>query len=156
LDASLYTLLQIFSFSLFEKASINQALDLKENTSDTSQVNKLLNLFDFQPDSSELASTLISAATGLTDGVHLRTAAAGWIRVKRHIYPSDKDRRHTKGVKVRVIDYRLVGVADAEPIYRLVTTTLDPMLASAEELARRSITSPGLGDRNRPGRIEDL
>jgi len=53
-----------------------------------------------------------------------------------HIYPSDKDRRHnTNGVKVRVIDYRLVGVADAEPIYRLVTTILDPAIARAEELA---------------------
>jgi hypothetical protein len=53
-----------------------------------------------------------------------------------HIYPSDKDRRHkTNGVQVRVIEYRLEGVADAEPIYRLVTTILDPAIASAEELA---------------------
>jgi Insertion element 4 transposase N-terminal/Transposase DDE domain len=53
-----------------------------------------------------------------------------------HIYPSDKDRRRkTNGVKVRVIDYRLEGVADAEPIYRLVTTILEPTMASAEELA---------------------
>ena len=53
-----------------------------------------------------------------------------------HIYPSDKDRRRkTNGVKVRVIEYRLQGVADAEPIYRLVTTILDPTMASAEELA---------------------
>ena len=27
---------------------------------------------------------------------------------------------------VRVIDYRLDGVPDAEPLYRLVTTLLDP------------------------------
>jgi hypothetical protein len=53
-----------------------------------------------------------------------------------HIYPSETDRRHeTNGVKVRVIDYRLEGVADAEPIYRLVTTILDPAIASAKELA---------------------
>jgi hypothetical protein len=53
-----------------------------------------------------------------------------------HIYPSEYDRRHkTNGVEVRVIDYRLEGVADAEPIYRLVTTILDPEIASAEELA---------------------
>jgi hypothetical protein len=53
-----------------------------------------------------------------------------------HIYPSETDRRHqTNGVKLRVIDYRLEGVADAEPIYRLVTTILDPTMASAEELA---------------------
>ena len=53
-----------------------------------------------------------------------------------HIYPSETARRHkTNGVKVRVIDYRLEGVADAEPIYRLVTTILDPAIASAKELA---------------------
>jgi len=52
------------------------------------------------------------------------------------IYPSDFDRRHkTNGIVVRVIDYRLEGVADAEPIYRLVTTILDPQRAPAEELA---------------------
>jgi hypothetical protein len=53
-----------------------------------------------------------------------------------HIYPSEKDRRHkTNGVQVRVIDYCLDGVAGAEPIYRLVTTILDPDQAPAEELA---------------------
>jgi hypothetical protein len=36
---------------------------------------------------------------------------------------------------VRVIDYRLEGIAEAEPIYRLVTTVLDPPAAPAEELA---------------------
>jgi len=53
-----------------------------------------------------------------------------------HIYPSEKDRRHkTNGVTVRVIDYCLDGVADAEPTYRLVTTILDPDKAPAQELA---------------------
>ena len=53
-----------------------------------------------------------------------------------HIYPSERDRRHkTNGIKLRVIDYRLEGVADAEPLYRLVTTLLDPQQAPAEELA---------------------
>ena len=52
------------------------------------------------------------------------------------IYPSEKDARHkTKGVRVRVIDYQLDGIPDAEPIYRLVTTILDPLKAPAEELA---------------------
>ena len=52
------------------------------------------------------------------------------------IYPSERDRRHkTKGVWVRVIDYRLEGVVDAEPIYRLVTTILDHKTAPAHELA---------------------
>jgi hypothetical protein len=36
---------------------------------------------------------------------------------------------------VRVIDYRLPGVPDAEPIYRLMTTLLDPNTAPAQELA---------------------
>jgi transposase IS4-like protein/DDE family transposase len=53
-----------------------------------------------------------------------------------YVYPSETDRRHkTNGVKVRVIDYCLDGVADAEPVYRLVTTILDHTEASAEELA---------------------
>jgi hypothetical protein len=52
----------------------------------------------------------------LADGSHLTT-----------IYPGDKDRRHrTGGVQVRVVEYRLEGVAGAEPLYRLVTTLLDP------------------------------
>lgn len=52
------------------------------------------------------------------------------------IYPSDKDRRHqTNAIRVRVIEYRLDGVADAEPIYRLVTSMLDPQPAPAQELA---------------------
>jgi Insertion element 4 transposase N-terminal/Transposase DDE domain len=52
------------------------------------------------------------------------------------IYPSEKDARHkTKGVRIRVIDYQLEGIPDAEPIYRLVTTILDPLQAPAQELA---------------------
>ena len=52
------------------------------------------------------------------------------------IYPSEKDRRNsTNAVTVRVIEYRLVGVPDAEPVYRLVTTILDPEQAPASELA---------------------
>ena len=53
-----------------------------------------------------------------------------------HIYPSERDRRHkTNGVRVRVIDYCLDGVADSEPIYRLVTTIVDHAKAPAAELA---------------------
>ena len=52
------------------------------------------------------------------------------------IYVSERDWRHqTHGVVVRVINYRLEGIADAEPIYRLVTTVLDPTAAPAEEMA---------------------
>jgi hypothetical protein len=52
------------------------------------------------------------------------------------IYPSQADRRRgLNGVLVRVINYRLEGVPGAEPIYRLVTTILDPEKAPAHELA---------------------
>lgn len=52
------------------------------------------------------------------------------------IYSSTSDRRNRrKGIVVRVIDYRLKGVDDAEPIYRLITTILDPKQAPARELA---------------------
>lgn len=52
------------------------------------------------------------------------------------IYPSQQDRqRQRHGVEVRVIDYRLEGVAGAEPMYRLVTTILDPEKAPAPDLA---------------------
>lgn len=52
------------------------------------------------------------------------------------IYPSTPDRRNQrKAIVVRVIEYRLQDVPDAEPIYRLITTILDPKLAPAKELA---------------------
>jgi hypothetical protein len=52
------------------------------------------------------------------------------------VYPSEKDRRHrTGGVRVRVVEYRLEGIAGAEPLYRLVTTILDAAIAPAAELA---------------------
>ena len=52
------------------------------------------------------------------------------------IYASTSDRRHQlKGIVVRVIDYRLKDVPGAEPIYRLITTILDPTQAPARDLA---------------------
>lgn len=52
------------------------------------------------------------------------------------IYASTSDRRNQRrGITVRVIDYRLKDVKDAEPIYRLITTILDPTQAPATELA---------------------
>jgi hypothetical protein len=52
------------------------------------------------------------------------------------IYPSDNDRRQQRfGLTVRVIEYRLHGVTNAEPIYRLLTSLLDPVQAPAAELA---------------------
>ena len=52
------------------------------------------------------------------------------------IYPSTSDRRNRrKAIVVRVIEYRLKDIPGAEPIYRLITTILDPKLALAKELA---------------------
>jgi len=52
------------------------------------------------------------------------------------VYGSAQDfRRQQNGVVVRVIEYQLEGVAEAEPLYRLITTILDPDPASAAELA---------------------
>ena len=52
------------------------------------------------------------------------------------IYPSVAHRhRDTNGIAVRVIEYTLEGVPDAEPVYRLVTTILEPEQAPAQELA---------------------
>src|SRR5664279_151518 len=63
--------------------------------------------------------------TELPDGSYLTT-----------IYPSEADRRHrTNGLRVRVVEYRLEGIPGAEPLYRVVTTILDPQRAPAAELA---------------------
>jgi Insertion element 4 transposase N-terminal/Transposase DDE domain len=52
------------------------------------------------------------------------------------VYGSKRDfRRRQNGVVVRVIEYQLEGVAEAEPLYRLITTILDPDQAPAAELA---------------------
>ena len=61
----------------------------------------------------------------LTDGSYLS-----------RIYASTSDRRHQRnGIVVRVVDYRLDNVPGAEPVYRLMTTILDPKQAPAKELA---------------------
>lgn len=52
------------------------------------------------------------------------------------VYASAKDQRHGRnGVVVRVIEYKIEGVAGAEPVYRLLTTILDHEAAPAAELA---------------------
>lgn len=52
------------------------------------------------------------------------------------IHASAKDRRQGRqGRRVRVIEYRLEGIAGAEPLYRLITTMTDPASAPARELA---------------------
>jgi hypothetical protein len=61
----------------------------------------------------------------LPDGSYLST-----------IYPTEKAQRNNRdGLRVRVIEYHLEGQPDAEPIYRLITTLLDPKAAPAPELA---------------------
>lgn len=70
-------------------------------------------------------NTVLACDERLADGSYLS-----------RIYPSEKDRRHqANAVRVRVIEYRLEGVADAEPIYRLITSMLDPQQGPAQELA---------------------
>jgi hypothetical protein len=52
------------------------------------------------------------------------------------IYASEKEQRHSEnGIVVRVVEYKLEGVPGSEPIYRLLTTILDPEAAPATELA---------------------
>ena len=52
------------------------------------------------------------------------------------LYASPAHRRHDEdGATVRVVDYRLEGVPGTEPLYRLVTTLLDPAEVPAAELA---------------------
>lgn len=61
----------------------------------------------------------------LPDGSYLST-----------LYANDQDRRHRReGIRVRVIEYALQGIVDAEPVYRLLTNWLDPEAAPARELA---------------------
>jgi hypothetical protein len=62
---------------------------------------------------------------GLADGSYLST-----------IYPSDAHKRRGEGaMQVRVIEYSLPGVPDAQPRYRLLTSLLDAQQAPALELA---------------------
>lgn len=61
----------------------------------------------------------------LEDGSYLST-----------IYPSAKDRRRGRnGLPVRVVEYTIDGLEEGEPLYRLLTTILDPEAAPAQELA---------------------
>ena len=52
------------------------------------------------------------------------------------IYASARDRRLDRGgIWARVIEYRLEGIEDGKPLYRLVTNLLDEQAAPAAELA---------------------
>ncbi len=72
-------------------------------------------------------NSVFAAEEILPDGSYLSRA-----------FPSDRwQRKGHPGVPVRVVDYELddVGRPSAEPLYRLVTTILDPRRAPARELA---------------------
>ena len=52
------------------------------------------------------------------------------------IYASESNgRKRRNGLRVRVVEYQLEGIEEAEPCSRLVTTILDPARAPAQELA---------------------
>ena len=70
-------------------------------------------------------NTKLPCEERLEDGSYLST-----------IYPAEKDRRHRRrGAAVRVVEYTIEGLTDAEPLYRVLTTILDPQAAPAHELA---------------------
>lgn len=73
-----------------------------------------------------LSSTLkLPREEGLPDGSYLST-----------VYPGAADRKQKRqGIRVRVIEYALKGIPDAESNYRLITNWLDPTEAPAPELA---------------------
>jgi hypothetical protein len=71
------------------------------------------------------ANQVLPCQQGLSDGSYLS-----------RLYASPAHRRRDEaGQVVRVIEYRLEGVPGAEPLYRLITTLLDPVAAPATELA---------------------
>jgi IS4 transposase len=53
LNASLYSLLQILSVSVFEKTEVSSALQYDRNSIDNADNDNQLNLFNFKPDTSE-------------------------------------------------------------------------------------------------------
>ena len=75
----------------------------------------------------------LAVRTALVDGSYLS-----------RIYPSESDRRHQRNaVTVRVIEYRLQGVADVEPIYRLLTSHARSRASAGRPNSPPSITSAG-------------
>lgn len=67
----------------------------------------------------------LPVGTKLADGSYLSV-----------IHPDQKSRRTQQdGITLRVIEYSLPGMPDAQPRYRLLTTLLDPERAPALELA---------------------
>jgi len=60
----------------------------------------------------------------LEDGSYLST-----------MYPRDGRKAKRNGIPVRIVEYTLNGIPDAEASYRVATTILDPTRAPAEDLA---------------------
>lgn len=70
---------------------------------------------------------------GLIFPCHRRLPDGSYLsKIYRSTYDRQKDRN---GIVVRVIEYTLEGIPDGEPMYRLLTTILDPNEAPANELA---------------------
>jgi hypothetical protein len=70
---------------------------------------------------------------GLNFPCHRRLPDGSYLsKIYRSTYDRQKDRN---GMVVRVIEYTLDEIADTEPMYRLLTTILDPTDAPANELA---------------------
>jgi len=70
---------------------------------------------------------------GLKFPCHQRLPDGSYLsKIYRSTYDRQKDRN---GIIVRVIEYTLEGIQDAEPMYRLLTTILEPTEAPANELA---------------------
>ena len=70
---------------------------------------------------------------GLSFPCHQRLPDGSYLsKTYRSTYDRQKDRN---GIVVRVIEYTLEGIPDAESMYRLLTTILDPKEAPADELA---------------------
>jgi len=70
------------------------------------------------------------------------------------IYPTGVGRSEAaaQAIVVRVVEYALPGLDDAQPRYRLLTTLLDPQIAGA---GTGSAVPPALGDRGRLRRAQD-
>jgi len=69
------------------------------------------------------------------DGSYLSQIAPAPATLKKMETNDGHEAQDAAPLTVRVIDYRLPGVENAEPIYRLITTLLDPLEAPAQELA---------------------
>jgi len=71
----------------------------------------------------------------LADGSYLSQMQPAARTLKRLTQTGKSEQSSPPSLPVRVIEYRLPGVPGAEPIYRLITTLLDPAQAPASELA---------------------